>query len=468
MTNYFQQIYDYFRNLALNASGTERTLYELIQDRDIARAIELMQNRDDEVDEAISEYNPLTHAVMSRPNKSRKNSQEYETEKLPRNRQRYINEVELFFLFGAPIKWNFEEGDEEAYSLFLQFLEDNRFESNMRKAKRLAGAETESAKLYHIYRNDKVGERQVKTVVLARSTGYRLRPLFDQYGNLIAMGYGYKLKEQGKTVEHWDIQTPDFLAYSKRTALGWEVEQFPNPTGKINIIYYHQPKAWEGAERRMNREEMLDSKIADTNNYFADPIATATGDVIDSLTDPNKPGKLIQLTGGESKFEYVNPPQNSEARREEKIELNKSILFDTFTPDLSFESLKGMGSLSGTAIKNAMILGFIKRDNLKEIYDELLAREKNVILGILKYLHPEKAKAFDEIRISYEFSEPFAVDRQQDIATLVSLYQAGLLSKETTISKLDLVNAPSVEIQKIEGEQMATAQAQIGYVNPQE
>lgn len=466
-TSYFQQIRDYFRNLALNASGTERTLYELIQDRDIAKAIELMRNRDDEVNKAIEEYYPSTHGVMDRPDKSRKNKDSYVTEKLPRNRQRYINEVELFFLFGSPIKWDFVEGDEEAFALFKEFLEKHRFDSNMRKAKRLAGAETESAKLYHIYRNDKVGERQVKSVVLARSTGYRLRPLFDQYGNLVAMGYGYSLKENGKTVEHWDIQTPDSLVYSKRTALGWEVEQFPNPTGKINIIYYQQPKAWDGVEQRLHREEMLDSKIADTNNYFADPIAKATGDVIQGLADPDTAGKLIQLTDNESKFEYINPPQNSEARREEKFELNKSILFDTFTPDLSFESLKGMGSLSGTAIKNAMILGYIKRDNLKEVYDEMLDREKNVILGILKYLHPDKAKAFDELKISYEFTEPFAVDRQQDIKTLVELYKAGLLSQETTISKLDVVDMPSTEIERIKAEiEQARAtqqQEQIGF-----
>ena len=410
MTDYLQPIYQFFKNKALNAAGAERTLLELIQDNDIARAIELMQDRDKEVDEALKEYNPQTHEVMNRPNKSRKNANNYITEKLPRTRQRYINEVELFFLLGKDVQWNYDEGDEEAFSLFKQFLSEQRFDANMRKAKRLAGAETESAKLYHIYRNEDVNKREIKVVVLSRSTGYRLRPLFDQYGNMVAFAYGYKLKENGKTIEHWDIQTPDFLVYSKKTALGWQTERYANPTGKINVIYYQQRKAWDGVEQRLHREEMLDSKIGDTNNYFADPIAAATGDVITSMADPERPGKLILLAGGDSKFEYINPPQNSESQRQEKIELERSILFDTFTPDLSFESLKGMGTLSGTAIKNAMILGFIKRNNMREIYDEMLDREKNVILGILKYLYPNKAAAFDSLVIRHEFSEPFAID----------------------------------------------------------
>lgn len=449
MTEYIKQIFEYFRNLALNSAGVERTLYELLEQNDISGVIELMQNHDDEVEEALKEYNPQTHDVMNRPNKSRKNAKEYETEKLPRSRQRYINEVELFFLLGSPIKWELTEGDEEAYSLFTEFLQEQRFDSLMRKAKRLAGAETESAKLYHIYRNDNTNERAVKALVLARSTGYKLRPLFDQYGNLSAFAYGYKLKEQGKTIQHWDIQTADSLYYCKKGAIGWEVEQFPNPTGKINIVYYRQPKAWSGVERRLNREEMLDSKVGDTNNYFADPIAVATGDVIDSMTDPNRPGKLIQVIGHESKFEYLNPPQTSETRREEKSDLEKSILFDTFTPDLSFDNLKGLGTLSGSAIKNAMILGFIKRDNLKEIYEEMLDREKNIIIGILKYLYPNKAVAFDEMKIKHEFTEPFAVDRQSNINQIAQLYQVGLLSRESAISNIGIVDNANEEAQRI-------------------
>lgn len=449
MTNYLQQILTYFRNMALNAAGAERDLLQYIQDGDITSAINLMENRDSEVDNALDEYNPQTHEVMRRPNKYRKNDNPYISEKLPRTRQRYINEVELFFLLGNPILWKKEDGDDEAYKLFTDFLKAQRFDSTMRKAKRLAGAETMSAKLYHVYRDDRTNEMQVRSVVLARQTGYRLRPMFDQYGNLKAFAYGYTLTEKGKSVQHWDIQTPDFLFYSKKTAIGWEVQTYENPTKKINVIYYQQPKAWDGAEPRLKREEMLDSKVADTNNYFADPIASATADVIQSMADPNAIGKLIQLTGDHSKFEYINPPQNSAAREAEKQDLNDSILFDTMTPDFSFDKIKGMGTLSGDAIKNAMILGYIKRDNRKEVYEELVDREKNVIIAILKYLHPEMASRFDKLVISFDFAEPFVQDKQKNWQAISSLYQAGVCSLENAVAMLALTDAPEEEIAKI-------------------
>lgn len=443
---YLNNILSYFRNLALNAAGAERDLYQLIQDGDISKAIELMQNRDDEVDAAIKEYNPQTHDVMSRPNKRRRNADDYETEKLPRTRQRYINEVELFFLLGSPLLWKKEEGSDDAYKLFTDFIQEQRINTHFRNLKRLAGSETEASLLFHVYRDDSTNSRKVKPIVLARSTGYRLRYLFDQYGNLVAFAYGYKLRENGKTVQHWDIQTSDSLFFCSHRAVGWKVETYPNPTGKINIIFARQPKAWDGVERRIHREEMLDSKIGDTNNYFADPIAAATADVIDSLADPDRPGKLIQLTGAGSKFDYVNPPQNSEARKAEKQELHESILFDSFTPDFSFDKLKGMGTLSGAAIKNAMILGYIKRDNRLEIYDEIADRMKNVIIGILKYMHPEMEKDLNLLRISHAFQEPFAVDKHDEWQALSSLHDKGLLSLEQAVRMLALTDTPEEEI----------------------
>lgn len=449
MNNYLQQLLTYFRNLTLNSVGASRDFYQLLQDKDISRALDMLQNHDEEVDEAIKEYNPQTHNVMRRPNKYRKGDDPYITEKLPRTRARYINEIELFFLLGNPILWKKEDGDDEAFALFTDFLDEQYFNSRIRQAKRLAGAETESSLICHIYRDDRTGERKVKMNVLARSTGYKLRPMFDTMGNLTAFAYGYTTRERNRSVQHWDFQTADILAFCKKGAIGWEVEIYPNPTGKINLVYFRQPKAWDGAEQRINREEMLDSKTGDTNNYFSDPIAAATADVIQTMVDPNKPGKLIQLTGKQSKFEYINPPQASETRESEKSDLHKSILFDTFTPDFDTEAMKGFGTLSGVAIRNAFILGFIKRDNRKEVYEELIGRFRNIIIGILSYLHPDKRAALESLRIKFEFTEPFADDKQAKWQSIANLYQAGLVSLETAVTMLSLTDAPEREIERI-------------------
>lgn len=448
MNSFLQDILALFKNKVLNSVGAERDLYALLRDKDVVAAIGLMQNRDKDVDEALQEYNPQLHKVMSRPSKPRKNEQPYITEKLPRTRQRYINEVELFFLLGNNIIWKLKNGDNEAFQLYQQFIADTYFDSRMRTAKRLAGAETESAKLYNIYA-DTDGKIKCNVAVLARSTGYTLRPLFDRFGNLAAFGYGYKQNQGGKLVQHWDIQTADFLFYCEESGMGWKVDMQPNPTGKINVIYYKQTKAWEGSENRLEREEMLDSKIGDTNNYFANPRALASADVVQMMSESDAVASLIKMTGTNSRFEYLNPPTASELQRAEKENLEKSILFDTFTPDFSFDALRGMGTLSGAAIRNSMILGYIKRARNIETYGELLEREKNLIIAVLKYQHPDMASKLDELEIGFEFAEPFPDDVDTRWQRISSLFGSGLVSLETAVSMLNLTDNPDEEIDRI-------------------
>lgn len=453
--NFVEAIFNLLRNKTLNSLGVERDLMKLIQDKDISQVQTLLQNRDMDVIEAIEEYNPETHKVNKRKDKQRKNKEPYRVEKLPRTRQRYINEVELFFLLGNPIKWkNDVNGTDEAFKAYNEFLQDTRFHTTMRQAKRLAGSETESAKIYHIY--DDNGKPGVKVLVISKSKGYTLRPLFDQYENLIAFGYGYNLKEGDRTIEHFDIETPAYIFRCKKANIGWEVTPLVNPSGKINVIYYRQDKAWYGTQPRCDREEHIDSKAADTNNYFADPKLKATADVIQSLAEADTAGEVIQMTSKDnSSVEYLVPPEYSSMKDSEKKDLNNSILFDSFTPDFSFENMKGMGTLSGEALKRAMTLGYIKRDNLKEIYDILVDREKNLILAIMMNVtHIHLRDQLAKMNITHEFAEPFNEDKEKLWASIGKLYSDGIISLDLAVNMLALTDAPQEEIERIKNEKL--------------
>ena len=457
--DYISNIKNFFRNIALNAVGAERDLYQSLADKDVRRVLDMMEDNSKEVDTAISEYNPQTHKVMYRHDKDRRGKDPYISEKLPRTRQRYINEIELFFLLGKPIVWKKTRGEDEGYELYTDFLEETRFNTLIRKAKRLAGSETESAIIFHLTNDN--GEIGVRSFVAARSNGYRLRTLFDQYGDLIALAYGYNLRENGTNVEHWDILTASMNFYCTKQATGWVVDTRENQVGKICAVYFRQPKAWDGAVPRIEREEMSDSRFADTNNYFSDPIASATGDVIESLGEPDTPGKMIRLTGSQSRFEYINPPQNSAMREQEKRDMKESILFDTFTPDFSYENMKGLGTLSGAAMHNALILGYIKRDSRIEIYGEMVGRIRNVIIAILKMRHPDKKEMLDNLRIEYEFAEPFDSDRREFWSSIANLYANKLVSLELAVQLLALTGAPDEEIERIRMAMMEEEQAKV-------
>lgn len=446
--NWLQQIKLFFKNLTLSSTGTRRDIFSYLEDNDVSKALSLMINPEKNIDNALKEYNPSLHDVMKRKNKTREDGDTYITEKLPRTRERYINEVELFFLFGQPIKWKKENGEDDVYKLFTNYNKDKFFNAKIRQCKRLAGAETISALVTHFHReaNGKIG---TNVFVVARSTGYKIRYLFDQYRNLIAFAYGYTLVEKEKNIEYWNIETSEAIFECRRTGLGWEVDRYQNPTNKINALIFIQPKAWDGSEPRIKRDELLDSKTGDTNNYYADPIAAATADVIASLPDVDKPGRLIQMPSEKSQFRYIAPPQDSTTRRDEKENLNKTILFDTFTPDFSFENMKGLGTLSGVAIRNAMILGYIKRANRLEIYEEMITRYLHHTLEVLKLIYPDQRAQIEKLEISFEFQDPFPDDASKNWTGICTLYTSGVVSLETAVTMLALTDAPEEEYEKI-------------------
>lgn len=391
------------------AASVKDEMIARLQAKQVDEALQLFTSHHTEVEKAICEYDPMQHKVMTRRDIYPKGGEPIRREKLPRTRQRYINEVELFFLLGNPVEWTKLDGSEEAFTLFTDYLRDIRLDGLLRQCKRLAGAETECALMFLPYGKD--GRLDFHRFVVARSLGYDLRTLFDQYGNLLAIAYGYALDEGGNApVLHWDIHTAEQITLVRRAESGWQIQSFANPAGKILGVYFRQPKAWDGVEHRLDREEDLDSKVGDENNYFANPIAAVSADVVDSMVHGESVAKMIQLAGPSSRFEYINPPTSSETRRDEMQSLERSILFDTFTPDLSFESLKGWGTVSGAAIRNSMTLGYIKRSCRIELYGPLVDRLKNVILAILRQLHPERAQQLEGLKIGFQFAEPFAAE----------------------------------------------------------
>lgn len=449
MLQWLKDILTLFKEKQLNAESVEGDFVELVREGKIDQAIAMMQDNTDEVDEALKEYSPEFHKVNLRPNKKRKKQSDYISVKLPRNRQRYINEVALFFLLNNPIVWKVKSGDTKAVELFRKFLEDVDYDSVMREHKRAAGALTESAKLYHLYRNDE-GKPECRLVVLNRFEGYDLRTLIDQYKKMQAFAYGYVTKKNNRSIRHWDIQTKDFIFNCTKKTIGWDVQVFPNPTGKINVIYDHQPKEWHGVQQRCDREEDVDSRQGDNNNYFSDPVAKASADVIKSMADPNAYGKFIQMNGERSTFEYINPPQVSDGWKAEKADLKASILDDTFTPDFSYEGIKGYGTLTGAALRNALTIGYIKRNRNIEIYGRSVRRERNVIIAVLKVLYPEVD--FDSLELTFAFADPFVDDRQQLWNAVAGAKSAGIMSTDTAVELVGVAVDKTKEIELINSE----------------
>lgn len=461
-----------FTNYLNAAIGRNQEFDELIKAKDISRVKTLFQSRDELTAEAMREYDPSLHSINLRKDKIVRNKlgQRKDTIKrwkLPLNYPQYINEISLVFIYGRPVKWtNKGEGADNAFEAYNNVIKRTRFNSKIRQCKRLAGAETQSAMLWRVFKN-RDGERDVQIRVLARSKGDEIYARWDIYENLVSLAWGYYTKEDSQTsTYHFDIFTPDVIYRCKQTLTGWEVFEEENLIGKIPVILFQQDKEWAGVEPLIEREEYIGSRTADTNDYFSDPMFLIHEDIIKNMPEKGDENKTLRVKGNNvddvSKYaQYLTWDSAPESKQKEVEWLQKHILTKTFTPNIDFENMKGLSNVSGKALKQMMLLADIKAQKHKESHDDLLDRTSNLILAIIaNVLDISLAAECEKAIIEHEFQEPFGEDIAEAISNIAKARDAEIISAEGGVELNPLVKDPKKELERIKKEEQDAAQKQ--------
>lgn len=459
-----------FTNYLNAVVGRNQEFEELIKAKDISRVKELFTTREALTAEAMKEYDPKQHEIMSRPDKILKNPKgerkgTLKRWKLPINYPQYINEIALVFIYGRPIKWtNQSEGTDKAFSAFQDIIKRTRFDSKVRQCKRLAGAETQSAMLFRVFRNNE-NKPDCQIRVLAKSKGDEIYARWDMYENLVSFAWGYYVKDSStETSYHFDIFTADVIYRCKRVLTGWEVVEELNPIGKIPVILFQQDKEWKGVEPLIEREEYIGSRTADTNDYFADPMFIVDTDIIKNMPDKNDENKTLISKGKDDVSKaahYLTWDSAPESKQKEIEWLQKHILTKTFTPNIDFESMKGLSNVSGKALKQMMLLADIKAQRHKEVHDELLDRTGNLVIAIIgNVLNIALRGECNNLVVGHEFQEPFGEDIKETIENIAKAKDSEMLSTEGAIELNPLVKDKEQELKRIEKENAEAAQRQ--------
>lgn len=445
-------------NKIKSALGVQQDFDNYIKNQDVDNLIRLFTNRNEEVEAALKEYRVDDHKITKRPDKIIKDSEgrTIRTEKqwkLPIPYQEFINEISMVFLYGKPVKFSQNsEGTDEAFQMFLDMVKETRFDSRIRQCKRLAGAETESALLLHLFKNDE-GKPEALLKVLAKSLGDELYTMFDNYDRLMTFARGYYLKEEGKTVYHFDIFTKDNIYRCKRKEIGWNVVPENNPIGKIPIIYFRQEKEHKGVQRLIEREEWIASVNADVNDYFSSPAVVVTADVLKNMPEKSEPGKLFIKDSKDGDVKYLTIDSAPELKKLELEYLEKQILSKSFTPNISFDQMKGLSAISGKALKQMMILAEIKAQKHKETHDELIDRFISLVKAAIGNVLEIKLKSqITNLIVDAQFQSPFGEDIQEVIANLVNSIDSGMMSEKTGRELNPYINDSQAESKRIEDE----------------
>lgn len=462
---------DLFRNYVNALVGKNQEFEQLLAAKDISAVKDKMCNQEKKIFDALSEYDTFSHEVMKREDKiiTDKKGKFLRTEKvwkLPIPYPVYINEIALVFLYGRPIKWvQQSEGTDKAFDAFLNVIKRTRFDSKIRQCKRLAGAETESAMLFRVFRDDD-GKPDVQIRVLARSKGDEIYVRWDQYENIISIGWGYYVKEEkDNVVYHFDIFTKQTIYHCAKRSLGWEVNEEQNFIGKIPIILFQQEKEWKGVEPLIHREEFIASRTADTNDYFSDPIAIMSAEIIKNMPEKKEAAKMLitnDKDGVDKAAKYLTWDSAPQSKKDEIEWLHTQILQKTFTPNITTDTLKSVSQLSAKALRTVMMLADIKASKHKETHDELLDRTTSLITAIIaNVLDVSLSGECESLEIGHEFQEPFGDDIADSLTNIVKAVDAGIISTEGAIELNPLVKDVAREKQRLAQEQEERQQQQM-------
>lgn len=388
--------------------------------------------------------------------------------------QRLIVDRAVSFAFGNPVEHdaNPVEGtmEQDVFNSVMRVLQDVKIRSVDRKIGRSLFSTTEVAELWYTVpsSNSRYGfdsDFKLRVAVFSPAKGDSLYPYFDDQGDLVAFSREYSIKDTNlKVHQYFETYTPEYQFRWTLSEKSWELVEgypMPNAIGKIPVVYGEQPEVeWASVQNLIDRLEMLLSNFADTNDYHASPKIFVTGS-IQGWAQKGESGAVIEGEEGSS-AQYLSWQQAPEAVRLEIETLLKMIYTITQTPDISFDNVKGLGSVSGVALKLLFMDAHLKVQSKSEILDEYMQRRMSIVQSFLKQMNAKDSafgEACDSLIIEPSLHPYMIDDETTTVSTLMTATgQKQICSRKNAIQRLGWVDDVDAEIQAIDEEESGALQ----------
>lgn len=445
---------------------------ELLQTGNIKDAFALVSSKDG-VENNVKEFNNHRDIretqVGKRKDKQTKDSTVKVT-KTPIPFQRQIVRTSSTFLFGSPIKIIEKKEEEkatessEAFNAIINLWDDLRMDQTLLKFCKAVKSETEAAIIFYDQKKEVEKEVKIKSSLKTSENG-KLYPVFDAFGDMVAFGWSYIEKEGDKDVTYWYVWTDEKQYAFKLSDSNWSVlEKFPKPNlfKKIPVVYLAQenPEWWE-VQALIDNFEMTFSKFVDTNGYFASPMYKVKG-AVNSIPSKDETGKMVKLDivetdkGNviEADLEVLSWDQAPEAIKLE-LETEKGLIYGlTDTPDLSFDNVKGIGNITGIALKLMFLGPILKAKEGEGDYQTVISRIINVMKsGIGNISNTSLSKKLEELRTEVRFTSVLPENIKEIIEMLTEATGGkSIMSQKTAITHNPLIDDNDKEFENIKEE----------------
>lgn len=377
--------------------------------------------------------------------------------------QKLIIKRAVSFCFGNPPKYNATpKNDNEQAVLYAlnRILVDVKSKSMNRKIARAIFGFKECAEYWYTVpvnkSHSKYGfpaQHKLRCALFSPEYGDTLYPYFDETGDMVAFSRAFSRKgDNGNAVDYFETFTDKEHWLWMNGANGYEVTPgYPKPIaiGKIPVIYGHQPYfETEDVDKLIDRLEHLLSNFADTNDYHASPKIFTTGQ-INGWSKKGESGAVIEGEEGAT-MQYVSWQNAPESVKLEIETLLKLIYTISQTPDISFDAVKGIGAISGVALKLLFMDAHLKVQDKGEIFDDYLQRRVNVILAYIGQINTTLEKDCENIIVEPELVPYMLVDELKELNYwLTANGNKPVISQEESIEGAGISKNVEATMQKI-------------------
>ena len=303
-------------------------------------------------------------------------------------------------------------------------------------------------------------KKKLRCATFSPMQGDKLYPLFDEYGDLVALSVGYTRKVENENVSYFDTYTATkHLRWSsKESAAGQKLEVNEDvEIGKIPAVYMFRPTpVWENTSWMVYEMEWAVSRSGNYLRKNSRPILAAF--VNEEVQFGKAPSTdkafrdVVQYPVGSS-LQYVTWNQSIESLKFYIEELRQMFFTQLQLPDWSYENMK-TSPMSGEARKQLFIDCHLKVKDESGRWLEFFDREVNVVKAYLKTMLADEYKSdIDALPVENVMS-PFTITSKADDLGIYVTATGGkqLMSQGTAIQKLGMVDDPDDELKKIQEE----------------
>ena len=306
--------------------------------------------------------------------------------------------------------------------------------------------------------------------------GVRLYPLIDEKDDMLAMSFEYEKKDGERTITYFETYTEDrhyLWKQDSASAYGWsevlmeESEDGETQSGEaINILkipgvymFRHAP-VYHGLTHIREEIEYTLSRNSDVIAYNSAPVLKISGKVIGEEDKGESRRAWSMENGGD--VAYVSWNQAIDALKYQIDMLVKLFFMLAQMPDVSFDNLKGLGSIGYDARQTLFTDAHLKIGDEAGTWIEGLERECNVIKAFLKKMNVKWEKEIDNVDVEHIITPFVQNDEKYEIEKWMKANgDKPLVGHLESIRKAGVSEDPDATFEEYQNEQNASLENRV-------